>query len=250
MSALRVFLIWGLLSASILKSSAGPEPVRIENGVRKLGIVQTIGKLALERYVKQRLPFASGLSEDQKYQYFKQNEEASVAILLHEFVSGTGPTVRYLDERYAFVRQMKNGPAMRYLFSEFERLRPDTLSRLHLRYQFSALPAHPGTWGFSIVQHAETLGERNLSQFMLGSFFADFKLRNNGSVRVHIWNITSRKSYFLGQGERVQRPLLFGNVTQRISMDFTSEEWLALAAGYGKRSKDKKNPAWSGKVLY
>lgn len=245
MKLIRIAAIAFLIS---LKASAHPGPGSLSIKPAGFGLFQTIGKMALERYVSTKLPRVSSLDEEAKYDFFAGDAQASVAIILHEFVSGTGPDVRYFDERYAFVQQMMQGPALPYLCHELNNVPVEEGARVHLRYQFSPLPAHPVTWRFAVVQHTKTLKSRNLSQLMLGSFFADFVFQSDSSVRVHIWNITSRKSYFLRIGERVQRPKLFGNVTQRISFTLSATQWQELGREPGL--KGKKNPAWSGKISY
>lgn len=222
---LLICLLCALLSARQLY--AAPQPVDPSPGYNNQGIIQRIGKWALLRWSEKRLKNVSDLDEQAKTRFLAKSSRAGVAIILYEFATGTGPSIRYLDERTQFARDIVKGPAIKYLTEEYVALH-DGDGSLTLRYQFSPLPQKPGTWPFGLKHHLLTLTGGHLSQFMLGSFYASYDPRSNGHIHVHIWNITSRKSYFLRIGPRVQRPLPFGNVTQHVFIDLSPEEQNAI----------------------
>jgi len=232
------FLGWILIILTLQSSAVQPPTPHSRSSINSQNwLLNQVGKIALQVYTYDILKNISDLDEKRKAEFFVKDEKATVGIILHEFATGTGPSVRYFDERTPFVQEIERGPAIEYLMHEyvngpwFENL--DTANKM--RYQFSALAKDPSTWTFGVNQFFVTLGERNLSQFMLGSFFSNITPTDRGTLHIHIWNITSKRSYFLGLGPRVQRPLAFGNVTQHIYLEVSLDQAKELAQSYKQK---------------
>lgn len=218
-------------------SFAKPYPIRHKIESERNGILYKLSKMALLGYAKGKFDKVAQLDEAHKYSYFVGNEDATVSILLYEFGTGTGPAIRYFDERSAFTREISEGPAMEYLMHRYFDLYGQTDTVPKMRYQSSPIIRQPRTWSFAIRETAVLLKKRNMSQFMLGSFFCSITPSGPEQLRLHIWNVTSKRSYLLGMGKRVQRPFVFGNVTQHIYLDFSRAEAQTLANSYKKKSR-------------
>lgn len=194
-------------------------------------LLHTISKYVVIDYAKGLLNDVELLGEENKNAWINRSSHATVAILLYEFASGNGPAARYFYDEHPFTKEIRTGPAMRYVLHEYvqDSLKPIT----DLRYQFSPLyvPFKPGTWRFGFREHYRTLHEENLSQFMLGSFNASVEFIN-GQHLVHIWNTTSHKSLFWGLGKRIQRPLPYGNIEQHIYLLYSDDEVTEMATEY------------------
>lgn len=153
--------------------------------------------------------------------------KASVAIILYEFASGTGPNTRYFYDNEPFTEEFKTGPAMDYMLKTYSEHVANTGDSVitNGRYQFSgkAVPFVAETWPFCFQQHFLTLKQGNMSQFVLGSFNYSIHPGDSGHLKIHVWNTTSRRSLFLGIPSRVQRPLILGNVYQHIYMEVDDE---------------------------
>jgi hypothetical protein len=228
---IRVFVFLVLIHLHLFSFSALTPSPRLPIFKEK-GLVENIGASMLRRYTEKRVSNLTSLSEFQKQDFFFKDPIASVSVILFEFSTGTGPDTRYFDRRSAFGEQIARGPAVRYLIKTYFDQMIDTMTLVSsgkMRYQFSILPQDPSTWIFGAKALAQVVKENNVSQFMLGSFFAQIEPIGDGRLRVHIWNVTSRKSYFLGLGLRVQRPKPLGNVTQHIFLDFSYQEARSIA---------------------
>ncbi|MCB9261755.1 MAG: hypothetical protein H6607_05210 [Flavobacteriales bacterium] len=172
------------------------------------------------------------LTEKGKQQIMADNHIGTAAILLYEFATGEGPDTRYYIDSSSFIDEIKNGSAVDWIlnqyllsYSENEYLQKfDSSSNLlNCRYQFSPL-IEPNTWKFAIKQHVQTLRQKNISQFVLGSVNADVFYISDSTLGVHLWNMTSQKSLLWGLGKRVQRPILLGTITQHIVFELSLEE--------------------------
>jgi hypothetical protein len=225
-----IFLFSSLILWANPNSSWADPP---EKSLRKGNsfLLNTISKYALIDYSKGLLKNVNKLSESSKDQIIDKSAHGTVAIILYEFATGLGPYTRFFHEEHPFVHELRLGPAMRWtLYTFFENGEKD---QRDLRYQFSPLykPILQSKWPFAVTQHYRTLSEHNLSQFVLGSFNSDVTTYQ-GKVYVHLWNVTSRKSLFLGLGTRVQRPAPFGNAGQHVYLVFTMDEAISLATSY------------------
>jgi len=223
---LIIVLCWAFSANGRALSS--PQPIDSKLTGQTADIIQQLGKWALLRWSQKRLENVADLNELQKEHYLRTDSRCGVAIIIYEFATGTGPAVRYLDERTKFAQDMVQGPAIEYLTKLYLSDVPDRSSAHTMCYLFSPELKHPSTWPFAIKQHFLTLKGRHLSQFILGGFYACFEPAPNRHLRVHIWNVTSKKSYFLHIGRRVQRPLPFGNVTQHVFLDLSPAEQIDI----------------------
>lgn len=205
-------------------------------------LLTALSKHALISYSKDLLNDVEQLSEERKDIYIQSSAHGTVAIILYEFASGMGPSSRYFFDRHPFTQQIKQGPAMRWALSRY--FENSEQPFVNLRYQFSPLyqpgSFRPKTWPFGLHQHALTLSERNISQFVLGSFNMDIQSQGE-EIFIHLWNQTSRKSLFWGFGKKVQRPLPFGTISQHIFLTYSREEAGQLVNLSGEKSGNKKS---------
>jgi hypothetical protein len=222
-------LILLLAIACTLNVFAKPPKVKAHK-VKSLGIKvwSELGKRALIHHARKRLTDVTNIGDSVKTEYIEHNAKATVAIILYEFASGTGPSTRYFYDEQPFTEEFKKGPAMKYMLAQyFSQLDSGGLEPLvNGRYQFSAkaIPFVAETWTFSLKQHYLTLKQVNMSQFVLGSFNYSISEMESGKLHIHVWNTTSRRSLFIGIPKRVQRPLLLGNVYQHIHMELDVDE--------------------------
>lgn len=218
-----------LLPLLLITSAVHAKPPKHKKKVAKeLGIKlwSELGKRALIHHARKRLTDVTHIDEELKNSYISTNAKATVAIILYEFASGTGPTTRHFYDGQPFTEEFKTGPAMEYMLQTYRELLDSTDQTVitNGRYQFSgrAIPFVWETWPFSLQQHYLTLKQVNMSQFVLGSFNYSIEPKPNGNLKIHVWNTTSRRSLFIGIPDRVQRPMLLGNVYQHIYMEDVS----------------------------
>jgi|GEM_PF-3627360 len=224
----KIVSILLLCSLAIATTDAKPPKVK-EQRAKQLGIRlwSELGKRALIHHARKRLTDVTDIESKKKEEYIATNAKATVAIILYEFASGTGPTTRYFYDGQPFTEEFKTGPAMEYMLNQFYSQTDSNQGKAiyNGRYQFSgrAIPFVAETWPFSIQQHYLTLKQVNMSQFVLGSFNFSIVPTDSNTLRIHVWNTTSRRSLFLGIPHRVQRPMILGNVYQHIYMEVPFE---------------------------
>jgi hypothetical protein len=211
--------------------SAASKPPKVKtHKVKNLGIKvwSELGKRALIHHARKRLTDVTNIDDKVKAEYIAKNAKATVAIIVYEFASGTGPSTRYFYDKQPFTEEFKKGPAMKYMLAKYygQGDSGEIKPVVNGRYQFSAraIPFVAETWPFSAQQHYLTLKQVNMSQFVLGSFNYSISETELGKLQIHVWNTTSRRSLFVGIPKRVQRPLLLGNVYQHIHMELDKDE--------------------------
>lgn len=228
-----------LIIIGLCLPSAVPKPPekrtlleRFENSA----LFNSLSKILVREYSK-------GLLDDKVYNlttdYGRNNltHESSIAcigVILYEFATGDGPSSRYFYQSDAFTQEVMNSPGVYWLLRQYKnQYGSDSVHQFdsnynlyNYRYQFSPMlvPLRPKTWEFSVDQHLMTWELQNLSQVLLGSFNADVVQVSPNTLRIHLWNKTSKKSLFGGFGRRLQRPLLLGTIQQHVVFDMNISE--------------------------
>ena len=223
----KTVLLIVLSLTPILFAPANPTPNR--------SLLDFAGSLSLYRFSTKRMPYVRNLDRELKQNVIDTSARQTVYILLYEFATGTGPSTRYFTHNEPFAKKISEGPAVDWLMQVYldSAENCDSLPTLrNIRFQFSAkvIPLDFSTWGFAIKHNIKPLRSQNLAQFMLGSFNADIVPTKDSTLQVHLWNRTSRKSYFIGIGKRRQRPLPLGTVRQHVSFAIPWNEALLKAA--------------------
>jgi hypothetical protein len=223
----KAALLVVLALAPIIVAPANPTP--------RGTILDLAGSLSLYRFSTKRMPHVRFLNRELKQQVIDTSARQTVFILLYEFATGTGPYARYFVHNEPFAMKISEGPAVDWLMKTYldSAALYDSLPTLRdVRFQFSAkvIPLDLSTWGFAIKHNIKPLKSKNLSQFMLGSFNADIIPTKDSTLQVHLWNRTSRKSYFIGIGKRRQRPLPLGTIRQHVSFTIPWHEAVQKAS--------------------
>jgi hypothetical protein len=142
-----------LLVFSLFSGLTYAEPPRVEKHKGKqLGIRlwSELGKRALIHHARKRLTDVTEIDEALKEEYISKYAKATVAIILYEFASGTGPTTRYFHDKQPFTEEFKQGPAMQYMLNCYHSQIDSTGDSILLngRYQFSghAIPFVAESW--------------------------------------------------------------------------------------------------------
>lgn len=166
-----------------------------------------------------------------------ESEIGTAGVLLFEFATGEGPSTRYFNKSDSFTQSFIRSPGMQYVLSQYMAQYDSlacfdsTLNLYNYRYQFSPMltPLDLTTWDFSLTQHLATWDSKNFSQIIIGSFNVDIQYKTDSTIQVHAWNKTSKKSLFLGLGNRWQRPLPLGTIDQHFVFELNVEEVLTIA---------------------
>ncbi|MFT4522826.1 MAG: hypothetical protein ACI8ZN_001778 [Bacteroidia bacterium] len=229
-TAVFIALIWLSMTSAYSKP---PKFSKFKQHVGNVFLLNKVSRFVLIEYSKGLISNIDELNESGKNDIMMNYKNGTSAVILYEFASGLGPSTRYFYDDHPFTQNLKTGPGVKWFLNSYLNgydsfpTQLDTIANVYnLRYQFSPLyyPFVPKTWGFGIKQHCKTLANRNLSQFVLGSFNADITYLDSNTVQLHIWNLTSKKSLFWGVANRIQRPHYFGTTKQHIYMSFTINE--------------------------
>ncbi len=236
-NTLRKFFTLLMVGVFTLPALAKPPEKRsILDRIENSALFNSLSKWVIKEYSKGLMDLKdyNVTSDEGKTIIMTKHSAGSVGVILYEFATGDGPSSRYFDESSLFTQEVMQSPGVRWMMEQYRaQYASDSLTALHpgfdqfnARYQFSPVlvPLRPNTWKFSIEQHIKTLELKNLSQLLLGSFNADIQCIDDTTLRIHIWNRTSKKSLFGGFARRLQRPLLLGTVKQHLIFEFSLEE--------------------------
>jgi hypothetical protein len=246
---MRLFFLICLFFFGINKLSADESADNIKNPPEKMRILERIesskwinssSKWLLRNHSNKLLSREDieTLSSLNKSKLLKNSEIGTAGVLLYEFATGDGASTRYFTDSTKFTESVSKSPGMSWIAAEYLR-QYDTaemgsfdssLNMFNVRYQFSpsVLPLKLNTWEFSLMQHFETWERKSFSQIILGSYNADLQCINDSTIRVHIWNKTSKKSLFAGFGKRWQRPLILGTTEQHVVFNLTRSQMISL----------------------
>ncbi|MEW5675603.1 hypothetical protein ABGT15_04765 [Flavobacterium enshiense] len=170
-----------------LKNQVIEEVTQIPNEIAGDVLVKTAERI---------YPGVGKLNDKGKENLFKKNYEASVAILLYEFATGTGPEARNFDyHKHAFARAILHGRMINEIMEETLKLlrqtrydfvnKPDS-KELKIDLEFSPTPTYAIE---SLDKHLDS----NFAQIFIGGAFALVRIRN-GKLEGYIYNQTSRES--------------------------------------------------------
>jgi hypothetical protein len=238
-SILGAFLIGFFLSGNLSMANP-PEKKTIWQKIENSFLFNSATRWAVREYSEDLLEMnrVDISTEDGKQAIIDSSSLGTVGIILYEFATGEGPASRYFYKSDPFTQEVLRTPGLYYTLNQFASACDSSIntqfdSGFHvnnIRYQFSPVlvPIRPSTWQFSVEQHLATLEARTLSQVLLGSFNTDIHVLNDSTIRLHIWNRTSKKSLFGGFGKRLQRPLWLGTVEQHIVFELSFEEFDAI----------------------
>mgnify|MGYP000002680480 CR=1 FL=1 len=169
------------------------------------------------------------LSTLNKNQLLTESEIGAAGVILYEFATGDGPSTRYFTNSDSFTISFMSSPGMYWVLNQYMSQYDSVaqfdsgMNMYNCRYQFSPLlvPFDLTTWDFSLNQHFATWEGRNISQIIVGSFNVDIQYMSDTTLQVHAWNKTSKKSLFLGLGNRWQRPLPLGTIDQHFIFELS-----------------------------
>lgn len=222
--------------AKILKRNVAnpPEKIRLLERIESSKWLNSSSKWLLKNHSmnlikKQEVEL---LSTFDKEKLLTESEIGTASVLLLEFATGEGPSTRYFTKEDSFAQSFIKSPGMRWMLNQYANQYDSlstfdsTLNLYNYRYQFSPVlqPFDLTSWDFSLTQHFETWDSKNMSQIFLGSFNADIQCVNDTTLQIHAWNKTSKKSLFLGLGNRWQRPLPLGTIDQHFLLELSIEE--------------------------
>lgn len=214
-----------------------PEHRRILSFLEDSKWVQNASGWLLRNYSKGILnqKDIEALSSFEKKRVIRESGKGSIGVLLYEFASASGPQARYFNENDALTDLVLESPGVHKLVRDYcssNQIDTNTSdltnasSLLNYRYQFSPLivPLELSTWQTSFLRHIDALETRSLVQVFLGSFNADVFPVNDTTVRIHIWNRTSKKSLFGGLSSSFYRPMFLGTTEQHVSFELSLQE--------------------------
>ena len=172
-------------------------------------IQETLEKLpwkkCLIEFAKRYRPDVDKLKENEKQTYFKSDMNSTIAILLFEFATGTGPKTRIFGESAIMTKSLMKGGALEQTLNDFyEKNRGKSNSELkstYFEYKFSPT-LNPASISKSIDEHMEAIKEVEIkgtwSIFFLGGMHV-FVIPKGSKLCIYMLNITGKKSLMLHQ---------------------------------------------------
>ncbi len=226
------------------QSKKPPEHRRILAFLEDSKWVQNVSSWLLRNYSKGVLnqKDIEALSSFEKNRVIRESGKGSIGVLLYEFASASGPQTRYFTNGDALTDLIISSPGIHKLVLDYCSLNQidsstrnlvKTSSLLDYRYQFSPLivPLDFSTWQTSLNRHIDALEMRSLVQVFLGSFNADVFPLDDTTVRIHVWNRTSKKSLFGGLSSSFYRPMFLGTTEQHITFDLSLQQMHEIRTG-------------------
>jgi|GEM_PF-2079908 len=183
---------------------------------------------ALVRNAERIYPGVSKLEDSKKEILFKSSYEATVAILLYEFATGTGPEIRNFDlHEHKFAQAVLNGRMIDEIMEETLKLlrqtnydftnKPDSKD-LKVDLEFSPTPTY-------LIEMIDKHLDSNLAQMFIGGAFALVRIKNK-KLEGYIYNETGRKSLMLHAASDLKRnnkgkkETILSSIKQRIYFTF------------------------------
>ncbi|CAA9201225.1 hypothetical protein FLA105534_03477 [Flavobacterium bizetiae] len=155
---------------------------------------------AIEKVANQIYPGIRGITdEDRKQSLFRKSSDATVAILLYEFATGTGKQSRDFDfYKHKFAQAILKDRIINEIMEETLKLliqtnydfvnKPDS-KELKIDLEFSPTPTY-------LIESIDKHFDSNLAQIVIGGAFALVRIRK-GKLEGYIYNETSRESLIL-----------------------------------------------------
>ncbi|AYN05786.1 hypothetical protein [Flavobacterium sp. 140616W15] len=154
---------------------------------------------ALLRAAESYYPGVKTLEDGEKEELFKNNYKASVAILLYEFATGTGPEIRNFDYHvHKFAQAILQDRMIDEIMEETLKLlqqtnydfvnKPDSKD-LKVDLELSPTPVF-------VIESFDKHLNSNLAQIFIGGAFALVRIKNK-KLEGYIYNKTSRESLML-----------------------------------------------------
>jgi RHS repeat-associated protein len=205
--------IWGVdldggeFRSAIDKVKEVSQKIKAETSKRVEQKANVAATAALVKTATLIYPDVRKASEEIKQTQFKTNPDNSVAILLYEFATGTGPSDRTFeyDKNGSFANAFINGRVIKEVSDDFEKaMQSKTYSEFKKSGQKFGLEFSPDHAGIkeSIKKHFNS----NLSQFFIGGANVSVSATDNPTlVNVSITNFTSRSSLMLHIGQNYPR---------------------------------------------
>mgnify|MGYP006864793703 CR=1 FL=1 len=176
-------------------------------------------------YASQKLPNVSKLSEQEKVIFFKEDAKKTVAILLYEFAMPNGIVQRDFDTSHAISKDLMQTTGFKYVMKKYINRQKDSLTLTEDSFRFIMTPRKDINGKAILFQMPEAIGQHvrwftkpKISQLFLGSYVCKITPINEHWVAVSIFNITGRNSLFMHIPKNVDKPELFGTISQQFSL--------------------------------
>lgn len=191
-----------------------PDALRVERSLPVLGppsrayvdFTDARNSDAIVYFAKLNLWAVASLHEGWKQQYFLRSTRATLAILLYEFATGTGPTDRAFGEEHAIVKSLREVPstqmALKFFYDENKGLGSRGAQPKTYGYQFSPNLSLSGVIN-SYFAHKRAvtsiLTELDFLQLFLGGIV--YQLRPAGGlIDITVSDAKGRSTWYLHAG--------------------------------------------------
>lgn len=161
---------------------------------------------AIVGFAKLNLWSVDSLKEGQKQQHFLRSTRATLAILLYEFATGTGPTDRTFNEGHAIVKSLRKAPstemALDFFYEENKGLGSRAALQREYPYQFSPALSLEAVVK-SVFAHERAIRsittELDFLQLFLGGIV--YQLRPSGGlIDITVSDAKGRSTWYLHAG--------------------------------------------------